>query len=531
MTIQDTTHTIGRNVKHFFSGTLLSRLTGFAREIAMAAVFGITPSIAAFWMAFRFAHLLRRLFGEGGLHAAFVPHFEHLRKDDPIAGAQFFYHLCSALTCFLLTVIVLTEITLAACLIWADMSPSNREVVQLTMIMLPALIFITLYALNTSLLNCKTVYFLPSVAPAVLNIIWLGAIFFVAKFPPMQAVQYLAMIIVFAFAFQWVTTMPPVFSYLREALRNPFSKKFDAKELLKIVRPFSLGLLGIAATQLNSAIDTIFARIADAEGPAYLWYAMRIQQLPLALIGVALTGALLPPLSRAIQNGDKSNYFQFLNFSIKKAILFMIPSTLGIVVLGFSAINLIYGHGHFSQTATCQTTLCLWSYGTALLPMTLVMIAAAAFYSDKNYLTPTWISISVVFLNTIFNSLFIFVLHWGAVSIALSTSLGAWINALLLLHFLKQKEGSFFSGLRETVLKTLLISLLAAGLTFALGLFCFDDPTAAILMGESIASFNRSFSFQLLSFTMQSCTCIGIFFILFYFFKMSLIQKHFQILK
>ena len=108
MTIQDSSTTITRSAKRFFSGTAISRMTGLVREVGMAAAFGTHPVVAAFWMAFRFANLLRRLFGEGALNAAFVPHFESLRKQDSSLAARFFYDLTMGVT-FLLLVPVLAS--------------------------------------------------------------------------------------------------------------------------------------------------------------------------------------------------------------------------------------------------------------------------------------------------------------------------------------------------------------------------------------------------------------------------------------
>jgi putative peptidoglycan lipid II flippase len=505
-TIQDTTSTIKSSVKRFFSGTAISRMTGLIREIMMAAVFGTTPAIAAFWMAFRFAHLLRRLFGEGALHVAFVPHFEGLRKHNSAAGARFFYDLSSAVIAILLLVTLVTEITLASILHFCAIDPNNREVILLTMILLPALLFITLYALNTSLLNCEHTFFLPSVAPAFLNMIWIGGIILVSQLPRVQAIEYLAMMIVFAFALQWLATMPPIFRFLKENLEQEASekKRGSYKELLRILRPFALGMVGVAATQINSALDALFARAADPEGPAYLWYAIRIQQLPLALVGVALTGAILPPLSRAIQKEDRGQYLHFLNFALKQALLVMVPITGALFVLGFSAINLIYGHGEFSQAATVQTTFCLWAYGSALLPMTSVLILAAAFYAHKNYRIPTCSALLTVILNIGLNTLFVYTFHWSAISIAIATALGALFNALILAHFLNKKEGIVISGIPLLTLKSLLATLLALLATLLFGAHFLHDPTLPYFLSEPLPLFDRHPFTQLLTFSLQA---------------------------
>lgn len=444
MTIQDSTRSISVSAKRFFSGTMLSRITGLTREVAMAAVFGTHPVVAAFWMAFRFAHLLRRLFGEGALHVAFVPHFESLRKQDSGLGARFFYDLSMGVALVLLFLTLLAEGILGGVLLFGHASVGNSQIIRLTMVMLPALVFISLFALNSSLLNCESTFFLPSAAPTVLNLVWIAAIFLVWRLPMERAIEYLAMVIVLAFALQWVVTLPKVLRYLSKELGEKWKRQgFSGREIFRILRPFALGMIGVAAIQINSALDTIFARAADPQGPAYLWYAIRIQQLPLALFGVGLTGALLPPISRAVQRGEIAQSLHFLNFAVKQTVALMLPMTAAIFVLGFSGINLVYGHGEFSQEATLATTLCLWAYGAALLPQTLVLIFAAAFYAHKDYRIPTTLSIVSVALNLALNALFVFFFHLGAISIALATTLSACLNGLLLAVFLEKRPRSF----------------------------------------------------------------------------------------
>ncbi len=498
MTIQDSSKTITTSAKHFFSGTLISRATGLGREIAMAAVFGTSPAVAAFWMAYRFAHLLRRLFGEGALNAAFIPHFESLRNEDVQKGARFFYDLSTGITLFLLFLTLFIEGILGGCLLFMQMEEGTRDVMRLTMILLPALLFISLYALNSSLLNCERSYFLPSVAPVALNLVWICALALLWKRAPQEALEYLSMLIVFAFALQWAVTLPKVYRYLKGHLTDEI--RFSGRDILFIVRPFLLGMIGVAATQVNSALDALFARFADPEGPALLWYAIRIQQLPLALFGLGLTGALLPPISRAIENREKAQYHHFLQFAFKKILAFMIPISAGIFVLGFSGINLVYGRGEFSSASTLQTTLCLWAYGGGLFPMTAVLVFAAAFYARKNYRIPTLVSVLTVGLNVGLNALFVFGLGMGAISVAVATTLTACMNGALLAAFL-HKEGTLdFKGLGGTLLKVLLCSCLAGFVTIQLGHVLFEEQTWSVLMGQPVAPFARHFSSQLLIF-------------------------------
>jgi putative peptidoglycan lipid II flippase len=476
------------------------------REITMAAAFGTTPTVAAFWMAFRFAYLLRRLFGEGALNVAFIPYFETLRSKDSKLAARFFYDLTLGATLVLLLFIFVIESILGGILLFSDVNASNGEILRFTMLLLPALVFISLFAINTSLLNCQRSFFIPSVAPVAVNLCWICAIFIVFRFPVERALEYLAIVIVFAFILQWAVTLPNVLKYFKEEMGECWQAvHFSGKELLQILKPFTLGMLGVAATQINSALDALFARYADPQGPAYLWYAIRIEQLPLSLFGLALTGALLPPISRAIQAGDKSKYLSFLNFALKRSLAVMLPMMAALFPLGFSGISLVYGHGGFSQEAACATTRCLWGYAGSLLPSTLVLILAAAFYGQKNYVTPTVFSLCSVVFNIIFNLVFVFIFRWGAVSIALATALSTCLNATLLALALKKSQNLNLQGTFTTAWKTSLASLLALLATFWIGSYC-NDNTLFWVMGREAANFPREILSQLLIFLVEAST-------------------------
>lgn len=521
--MQDNTQTIARSAKTFFSGALLSRLSGFGREVVMAAAFGTVPAVAAFWMAFRFAHLLRRLFGEGGLHVAFIPHFESLRAQDPIKASHFFYGLGMGLTQLLIGFVVCIELSLFACLMWGGLAPGNADVVRLTMIMLPAVIFICLFALNQSLLNCERSFFIPSVAPAALNCIWICAVIWLWDTPTPLAIERLSMIIVLAFALQWMITLPSVFRYFM-AFERPYpweSKKKMGSELAALLRPFLLALLGVAATQINNALDALFARAADPEGPALLWYALRIEQLPLALLGVGLTGALLPPLSRAMQAQEKEKAHTFLLYSLKRAIGWMIPCTIGMIVTGFSAVNFVFGRGQFTPFATEQTTYCLWAYGLSLAPLTITLLLASTFYAQKSYRLPTLFSLLTVFFNCLLNTLLVFVFHLGAISIAIATTAAALLNMTLLGWALSKRENLSFTPLFPGAMKVFLCSLLAGGVTLLFTGLVLHDQTLPFLLNHPLPLFSRSPLIQLLFFSCGASCYGGILWALAHLFKVE----------
>ena len=459
--MKDSLHSIRRSARHFFSGTLLSRITGMLRDMSMAYAFGTDPAIAAFMVSFRFAHLLRRLFGEGALQAAFVPEFEALRHKSEARAHTFFNNLAGFLTLFLVLLIALSCIGLSGILLFCDIDPSNYSILFLTLLMLPSLLFICLFGLNASLLQCEKHYFIPSFAPVAFNIIWIAFVISLQHVPTAQAMPWLSFGVVIACIFQWLFTVPQTWKIFTFNWRSFFHLSADLRQIAK---PLALGILGVSATQINNAIDSLFARFAEPEGPAFLWYAMRIQQLPIALFAIAIAGAVLPPLSRAIKTNQMDEYHYFLENALLQTWKFMIPLTAIMFVLGDSGIHLIYGHGDFSSSSVVQTTLCLWAYSFGLIPSAIVLVLAPACYANKNYYLPAIASFATLLLNGLLNTLFIQGFHLGAVSVAIATSISAWLNLSLLSYHMRLNGTSIFS---RRILKNISSSFFAAAVALS----------------------------------------------------------------
>lgn len=432
----DSIHTILHSAKRFLTGTVLSRITGLLRDIAMAAAFGTQDAVAAFLVAFRFAHLLRRLFGEGALQSAFIPEFEKLRKENAQGAFHFFQSLTICLTILLSVVIFLVMGGLGFFLLKGE--PENNEILQLTFLLMPSLLFICLYGLNSSLLQCEKSYLTPSIAPAGFNLIWILGVGCLYHVPAQTAMLWLAGFVILACFCQWAITVPQTISILKQHGYLRCDYRGIIKNSQRIVTPLFLGIIGVGASQINNALDSIFARYASLEGPAYLWYAIRVQQLPLALFGIALSGAILPPLSRAAKQENPEEFNYFLSFGLMQIIALMLPVTFGIFILGDSAVKLLYGRGDFNALSALETADCLKAYGIGLIPMAAILIVAPAFYAKKNYLTPSLGSLYSVILNVILNALMIFGLGLGPVSVAYATSISAWFNLIFLLWQFRQ---------------------------------------------------------------------------------------------
>jgi len=465
------------------------------RDISMAFCFGSHPAVAAFMLAFRFANLFRRLCGEGALPASFIPHFESLRAQSPEKSIQFFRDLFFSLVSFLILLIFLMEVALFYLLKLELMSPENAEIINLSRLMLPALLFISLFGLTSAFLQCEKKFFLSGVAPVAFNFVWVGAVWLLRGLEIQRAMEGLAISVILAFGMQWLMTMKGNWWILFQKTRV----SLFSQEMRQMVKPLFLSILGVGAVQINSLFDGLFARAASLEGPAYLWYAIRLEQLPLALFGIALSSALLPPLSRAIQAGEWDRYQELLSYGLKRSFIFMMPCTCALFVLGGTGVNLLYGRGDFSEQATLQTIICLWGYGIGLVPSVFVLLLAPSFYAQKDYKTPTLAASYSVIMNIALNALFIFVFRWGVFSVALATSLSSFFNVA----WLCKKRGFLINkSLLFTFVKVVIISLLSGGMTLFLGYF-FHDPTWVILQGKQLV-LTRNIGEQLIQFGLLS---------------------------
>jgi putative peptidoglycan lipid II flippase len=502
--MKDTIQTIRRSSYRFFSGTLLSRFTGMMRDMSMAYVFGTKPSIAAFMVAFRLAHLLRRLFGEGALQSAFIPEFETLRHQKEQRAFIFFRDISVTLSVFLILLIGLISGILGGFLLWGRLNSANQEIITLTLFMLPSLLFICLFGLNASLLQCEKCYFIPSVAPVAFNAVWIATILYLREMPAEQAMPWLALGVVIACFCQWILTIPQTLKSLIQILSSSFwrSLSLASKDLRLLSKPLALGILGVAASQINNAIDSVYARFAEMEGPALLWYAIRIQQLPLALFGIAIAGALLPPLARARKTQRLEEYRHFFNDALFRTWTFMLPLTAVLFVMGDIFVKFIYGRGDFGPHSVVQTTYCLWAYAIGLIPSAFILILAPASYAQNNYHLPAYASFLTMLLNLFLNTLFIMYLGWGAVSVAIATSISAWINLLILGWNLSRKDALLFDcSLLKKGMSASLATLVALCGTYEMRINLQNIPFfSESLLDSSLGALFSILSYQFVTF-------------------------------
>ncbi len=496
-----------RSALAFFSGTFLSRASGLLRDMAMAFFFGATAEVAAFMVAFRFANLLRRLLAESPLTASFIPLFEERVKLSPKEGGlffrDFFYHLM-----FVLSIIVLiTEIGL-----WSAgnlLTMDSRQILGLTTTMLPSLIFIGLFGLNNAYLQCQNRFFIAGSAPIFFNLVWIGCVVFFRRYPPSIQIHGLSLGIIAAFGLQWIFTVIPVYRTLIKTLsvKEILQPCWCHENIKKAVKPFLLGILGIGAMQINSALDAFFARMVSLEGPAYLWYAIRVQQIPLAFIGIALSSALMPVLAR--NQGDDHVQKNIFRSVLGQGLLLGLFAQTGIFVLAHGIIAVLFGYGRFGPNEVVATTKSLWAYAGGILPGIFVLFLSAFFHARQVFAATSRSALAAVFANILLNIFFIYVLKLGVVSIATATSIATALQVLYLL-----KRMPFSLRLQHFIAKAFAVAMLSAGATLLFGYVCFQDPTWLLWMGYQESFLLRGPAFRCISLIAQGGVFTVVFFVL-----------------
>lgn len=395
----------------------------------MAYAFGGGAEIAGFMVAFRFANLFRRLLGEGVLQTGFIPVYEQLKVDGARKGALLYRDAVWSVGVVALAMVIGAVFVLQ--MVGQFLNPSWKEIADLTAVMLPSLFWISLFGLDAAVLQAEKKTFWAGVAPALFNFGMLGFAF--VAMGSSNSMRMLSIGVVCSFALQWMLASWQARESWREALniREWLSPQLFSVDVRRMLGAVGLGVVGIGATQLNSALDAIFARISDPSGPAYLWYAIRLYQLPLALVGIALSSALLPSLVRRNLEGEVEAK-DLLQGVVEKGMELILICAFALIAFAQSGVNLLFGHGHFGPHEVEQTVFCLWAYGIGFVPSALVLLFAQSYYAKRTFAAPVKASLISVAFHVCLNILLVFGFHLGAVSVALSTSSGALLNCYLL---------------------------------------------------------------------------------------------------
>jgi putative peptidoglycan lipid II flippase len=441
----DSSERIGRSAGLAGAATLTSRLLGLARDQVLAAVFGAGNEMDAFVVAFRIPNLVRDLFAEGAMSAAFVPTFtRHLTlngKDDAWRLANNVINAIVAITGLL----VLAAIVFARPLVtlyagdFAAIPGKLELTITLTRIMLPFLVLAALAAAFMGMLNSLHHYFVPALSPATFNVLTiLCALLLVPVMPAigLPRITAIAIAAILGGAAQIALQWPAL---AREGFRYRPLLSWNEPGLRRVLLLMGPGTVGLAATQVNLFVSTV---LATGQGPgavSWLQYAFRLMYLPIGLFGVSIATAVLPEAARHAAVDDRRAIARTVARGIGLMLIVNIPATIGLMLLAPQIVRVLFEHGRFLSSDTGATAAALQFYAIGLVGYSAARIAAPVFYALGQSRVPVILSTVSITLNILLS--LVLVQRLGYRGLALATSVAAMVNGVLCLVLLRARLG------------------------------------------------------------------------------------------
>jgi putative peptidoglycan lipid II flippase len=424
--------------------TFASRLLGLVRDAVQAAFFGTGPAADAFGVATRIPTLLRDLFAEGAMSAAFVPTFtRYLTRDGKPAAWRLGSQVVNALLVVTGALVVL-GILLADPLArhyakeYASVPGKLEMTISLTRVNMPFLLLIALAAAYMGMLNALRRFFVPAFSPAMYNVMFIAStvigypIFARVGIPPVMALSVgmllggVAQVVV-----QWPTLR-------REGYRHQWILKPSDPGLHEVLVLMGPGSLGVAAAQINLLVNTYLAT-NEPGAVAALQPAFRLMYLPIGIFGVSVATAAIPELARHAAAGSHGDMRKTLSWGLRLMLMLSVPATLGLMVLAYPIVELIFQRRAFDAHSTLLVSSALVFYAPGIIGYSIVKIASPSFYSLLDARTPVTVGVVTIVANLVLN---IWLDHlMGFRGLALGTAIAANINAGLLLFLLARRLG------------------------------------------------------------------------------------------
>ena len=418
--------------------TLISRVLGLARDVVIANIFGASAGVDAFLVAFRIPNFLRRLFAEGAFAQAFVPvlsEYKEQRNFDEVRSltANVFGVLGGALLLVSLLGVVAGPILVA---IFAPGFIDESEKFDLTVSMIritfPYILFVSLTAFAGSILNTYGRFGVPAFTPVLLNISLIGcAVFLAPHFS--QPVVALA-VGVFVAGVAQLAFQLPFLARLRLLVWPELKRAHDGvRQIFRLMLP---AILGVSVSQINLLVDTLIASFLVTGSVTWLYYADRMVEFPLGVFGIALGTVILPNLSRQHAQHAGESFSGTIDWALRLVVLIATPAALGLAVLSGPILTTLFHYGAFSAHDVAMASLSLMAYSLGLIGFVGVKVLVPGFTARQDMKTPVRVAIVAMVTNIVLN--LALVLPLAHAGLALATSLAAFVNAGLLLWYLRR---------------------------------------------------------------------------------------------
>jgi putative peptidoglycan lipid II flippase len=454
-------------IRRFFTVggfTLLSRITGFVRDVVMAAVLGAGPIADAFFVAFRLPNHFRAIFAEGAFAAAFVPAYARtLEQDGKVAARSFANRLALVMIALqvVLLIVALIYTPQVVRLLAPGLDASRFDLaVALTRITFPYLALISIESLIAGTLNANNRFASAAGAPVLLNLAMIGTLTYAALFPTAGHAAAWGVLVAGILQLALVAG---------DAEKNGFGLRLKMPKLdestKKFLRALGPAIIGAGGVQLALFADTIIATFLPTGALSALYYADRIHQLPIGVVGIAVGTVLLPEMARRLAAGDEKGAASSQGRAIEFALLLAVPCAVASLVIPELIMRALFARGAFTVADAAAAGQTLAAYATGLIPFVLMRSFVAPFHARGDTTTPVIAALTGVALNIALKVALMGPL--AQVGLALATAAGAWLNLMLLIWFARRRgfarpgENTFGNSVR----------LIAAGILLAVVLF------------------------------------------------------------
>ncbi|HAB44077.1 MAG TPA: murein biosynthesis integral membrane protein MurJ [Acinetobacter sp.] len=427
--------------------TMLSRVLGLVRDVVLLNVFGAGKDFDTFVVAFRIPNFFRRLFAEGAFSQAFIPVLTEYKTSRTHAEVQILIsRVFGCLATFMTTLTIIAII--AAPVIMYIYAPGFHgdeakfalatDMFRLT---IPYLLFMSLTAFASSILNSYGSFSTPAFAPVLLNIAMIAGALWLTPFMA-EPIMALGWAVVIAGILQLAIQIPELW---RKNLLIPPKVDFKHEGVDRIMKLMLPALFGVSVTQINLLLNTVWASFMQDGSVSWLYSAERMTELPLGLIGVAIGTVILPSLSTQHTEKNPEKFRGMMDWAAKVIVLVGLPASIALFMLSTPIIQALFERGQFTFEDTQMTALALQCMSGGVIAFMLIKVFAPGFYAQQDTRTPVRIGLMAVAANAILNVIFIGffkLIHWEAehMALALASTGSAMVNAGLLYFYLHQRN-------------------------------------------------------------------------------------------
>ncbi|MDN5622495.1 MAG: murein biosynthesis integral membrane protein MurJ [Acinetobacter sp.] len=427
--------------------TMLSRVLGLVRDMVLLNVFGAGKDFDTFVVAFRIPNFFRRLFAEGAFSQAFIPVLTEYKTTKLHAEVQILISRVFGCLLMVMSLLTLISMIIAPVILYVyapgfHNDPAKFDLaVDMFRLTIPYLMFMSLTAFASSILNSYGSFASPAFSPVLLNVAMIAGAWWLA--PHMaQPIMALGWAVVAAGVLQLAIQIPELWN---KKLLIPPKVDFKHEGVDRILKLMLPALFGVSVTQINLLLNTIWASFMQDGSVSWLYSAERMTELPLGLIGVAIGTVILPSLSVSKAEQDQAKFRRMLDWAARVIVLVGVPASIALFMLSTPIIQALFQHGAFDARDTQMTAMALQCMSGGVLAFMLIKVFAPGFYAIQDNTPPVRVGLMAVAANAILNVIFIGIfklIDWQAehMALAIASSGSALVNAGMLYFYLHKKN-------------------------------------------------------------------------------------------